>query len=56
MRFNRSIELGERFQVRVRQINPRQDMIRFEEVSPEPYEASQESHEEDEVADIREEE
>ena len=32
MRFERTIELGERFQVRVTYVNPRQDVIRMEEV------------------------
>ncbi|MEO1296065.1 MAG: ribonuclease R family protein [Cyanobacteria bacterium J06636_16] len=33
MRFERSVELGERFQVRVSYVNPRQDVIRMEEVT-----------------------
>lgn len=33
MRFNRAIALGEQFQVRVSHANPRQDIIRFEEVA-----------------------
>ena len=33
MRFNRSVALGEQFQVRVSHANPRQDVIRFEEVA-----------------------
>ncbi len=33
MRFNRSMELGERFQVRVREVDPRHDIIRFDEVA-----------------------
>ena len=32
MRFNRDVALGEQFQVRVSHANPRQDIIRFEEV------------------------
>ena len=32
MRFDRAVELGERFQVRVSHANPRQDIIRFQEV------------------------
>ncbi|MEL6246847.1 MAG: ribonuclease R family protein [Cyanobacteria bacterium J06627_15] len=33
MRFGRSVELGERFQVRVREVDPRHDLIRFDEVA-----------------------
>jgi exoribonuclease-2 len=32
MRFNRAVALGEHLQVRVSHANPRQDIIRFEEV------------------------
>ncbi|MEA5447270.1 ribonuclease R family protein [Leptolyngbya sp. CCNP1308] len=39
MRFNRAVALGEQFQVRVSHASPRQDVIRFEEVSPESEEA-----------------
>jgi exoribonuclease-2 len=35
MRLNRAVALGEQFQVRVSHANPRQDIIRFEEVVPE---------------------
>lgn len=34
MRFDRSVDLGERFLVRVSQVNPRQDVIRLVEVAP----------------------
>lgn len=33
MRFNREVALGERLQVQVSQVDPRQDIIRFEEVA-----------------------
>lgn len=36
MRFNREIALGEHFQVRVSHANPRQDVIRFDEVAEAP--------------------
>lgn len=35
MRFNRGVDLGERIQVRVSHANPRQDVIRFEEIAME---------------------
>ncbi|MBU6229686.1 MAG: ribonuclease R [Cyanobacteria bacterium REEB459] len=35
MRFNRAVTLGERLQVRVSHASPRQDIIRFQEVTPE---------------------
>lgn len=40
MRFNRSVTLGEQFQVRVSHANPRQDIIRFEEVAMEEADSS----------------
>lgn len=40
MRFNRDAALGERLQVRVSHANPRQDIIRFEEVVSEEEEAA----------------
>ena len=40
MRFNRSVALGEQFQVRVSHANPRQDIIRFEEVVTEEEDSS----------------
>jgi exoribonuclease-2 len=40
MRFNRSVALGEQFQVRVSHANPRQDIIRFEEVATEEVDSS----------------
>lgn len=40
MRFNRAVALGEQFQVRVSHANPRQDIIRFEEVAVEEEDAS----------------
>ena len=40
MRFNRAVALGEQFQVRVSHASPRQDVIRFEEVSPESAETA----------------
>lgn len=40
MRFNRSVALGEQFQVRVSHANPRQDIIRFEEVATEEADSS----------------
>lgn len=40
MRFNRDVTLGEQFQVMVSHANPRQDIIRFEEVVPEEQESS----------------
>jgi exoribonuclease II len=40
MRFNRDVALGERLQVRVSHANPRQDVIRFEEVAVETAETS----------------
>lgn len=40
MRFNRSVALGEQFQVRVSHANPRQDIIRFEEVAAEDADSS----------------
>nr|WP_199305789.1 ribonuclease R family protein [Pseudanabaena sp. FACHB-2040] len=40
MRFNRDVALGERLQVRVSHANPRQDVIRFEEVTMEAAETS----------------
>ncbi|WP_017298239.1 ribonuclease catalytic domain-containing protein [Nodosilinea nodulosa] len=40
MRFNRAVALGEQLQVRVSHASPRQDVIRFEEVSPESAEAA----------------
>ena len=40
MRFNRSVILGEQFQVRVSHANPRQDIIRFEEVAVEDVDPS----------------
>ncbi|MGB3135570.1 MAG: ribonuclease R family protein, partial [Nodosilinea sp.] len=39
MRFNRAVALGEQLQVRVSHASPRQDVIRFEEVAPEPEES-----------------
>jgi exoribonuclease II len=39
MRFNRTVALGEQLQVRVSHASPRQDIIRFEEVSPEQADA-----------------
>ncbi|MBD0335754.1 MAG: VacB/RNase II family 3'-5' exoribonuclease [Cyanobacteria bacterium Co-bin13] len=40
MRFNRDVALGERLQVRVSHANPRQDVIRFDEVAMEAAETS----------------
>jgi exoribonuclease-2 len=40
MRFNRAVALGEQFQVRVSHANPRQDIIRFEEVTVEDVDPS----------------
>ncbi|HEY9735611.1 MAG TPA: ribonuclease R family protein [Trichocoleus sp.] len=40
MRFNRDVALGERLQVRVSHANPRQDVIRFEEVAMDTAESS----------------
>ena len=40
MRFNRDVALGQQLQVRVIEVDPRQDIIRFEEVAPQAIESS----------------